>query len=252
MKRYVVALLPLFLMILSSPANLQAELYEYRDKNGKLFFVDDLSKIPPEYRKDKIIHGEKYDDLPAEEKREMLARDQRELEAYRKKEEKELKEQRAIEVQLEALRDRQRKLEILRRKMEKNERRLTTRVNVRGNSVIVPAKLAYGYNLIEASLIHDTGAELTLLHKDVADQLEIDQSETEPIRLTVVGGKSIYGRVARLDYLEVGPVVKKDLHVAIIPYRGPHVEFDGLLGMDFLKGLTYSINFEKRVMSWMP
>jgi hypothetical protein len=41
----------LWVAVFSVPTSLYAEIYKYIDKNGTVHFVDDLSKVPPEYIK---------------------------------------------------------------------------------------------------------------------------------------------------------------------------------------------------------
>ena len=46
------------------PADLNAEFYKYVDRQGRVFYVDDLSKIPEEYQEQVKVYREKYDNLP--------------------------------------------------------------------------------------------------------------------------------------------------------------------------------------------
>ena len=50
--------LPLLILL---KAHAHAEFYKYSDQEGRLHFVDDLSKIPPEYRDNITVYKEKYD-----------------------------------------------------------------------------------------------------------------------------------------------------------------------------------------------
>ena len=40
------------ILLLASPFNSLADIYKYRDANGRLTFVDDESKVPAQYRED--------------------------------------------------------------------------------------------------------------------------------------------------------------------------------------------------------
>jgi hypothetical protein len=57
------------LLILNVVLNLQAEFYKYVDKEGHIFYVDDLSQVPQEYREKVEVYPEKYDHLPADQKK---------------------------------------------------------------------------------------------------------------------------------------------------------------------------------------
>ena len=58
--------------------------------------------------------------------------------------------------------------------------------------------------------------------------------------------------VAKLGYVEVGPFRKTDLLVGIIEHEGASVPYDGFLGMNFLRGLGYNVDFERQVIKWEP
>ena len=76
----------LFLLFLLLPLELHAEFYKYIDKDGKICFVDDISKIPGQYKDTKSVYREKYDRLSEQERLRMLAKERKELELLRKQE----------------------------------------------------------------------------------------------------------------------------------------------------------------------
>ena len=43
---------------------------------------------------------------------------------------------------------------------------------------------------------------------------------------------------------------KTELYAVIVDHIGPPVSHKGLLGMNFLSGLDYKIDFERRVIIW--
>jgi hypothetical protein len=65
-----------FFLILLYPLNLQAEFYKYVDKEGRTFYVDDLSRVPPEYLDQVNVYKEKYDHLPEGERKSRLEQEQ--------------------------------------------------------------------------------------------------------------------------------------------------------------------------------
>jgi predicted aspartyl protease len=54
-----------------------------------------------------------------------------------------------------------------------------------------------------------------------------------------------------LTAMRVGPVTRTDVGLIIMRQRGDGIG-DGLLGMNFLRGLKYTIDFEKQLINWMP
>lgn len=125
-----------------------------------------------------------------------------------------------------------------------------TRVKIIGNSVLVPVTLAYDGNEIDVYLLLDTGSTGTAIHNDIAEQLSINLERTAKTKVQVVGGGFINARVARINRLTVGPHTKRNWTVFVVPHKRSAARYDGLLGMDVLRGLKYKIDFKKQVIIW--
>jgi predicted aspartyl protease len=218
------------------PLQLYADIYKYVDKSGTTHFVDDLGKVPEEYRNQVTVSEEKPEGetegatSPAVETKGETpeeARTRRMLENLEEK--KRLDEEKS---------------------REEYEKSLVTKVTIKGNSVLVPVTLGYGGREIQASLVFDTGAEMTVIHQAIADRLNLLLTRRTGVR--VGGGGVINARMATLDYVRVGPYEAKEVPVWVVFPQGPPTGEDGALGMNFLRGLDYTVDFENQVIRWKP
>ena len=151
-----------------------------------------------------------------------------------------------IDVQENANLDRQ--ISNYNKEQQRQAQERVTKVIIKGNQVLVPVLLGYRGNEIEALLLLDTGASMTSLHREIADQLDIQP--THRTEFAVAGGKTIATNIAKLSYIAVGPHKKENLYIGIIDYEGLTVAHKGLLGMDFLKYLEYRIDYKKHLIEW--
>lgn len=128
------------------------------------------------------------------------------------------------------------------------DQKADTKVLIEGNNVLIPVKLGYAGNETEVLLVFDTGASHIVLHRDIADQLNI--KIVGKAKLLAAGGKEIEADVTKLGYVEAGPFRRENMIACIIDYEGPSLKHRGLFGMDFLKGIDYRIDLKRKIIKW--
>jgi predicted aspartyl protease len=133
-------------------------------------------------------------------------------------------------------------------KQVEKSKKLETAVAIDGNRVLVPVTIRYAGKTTDANLLLDTGASIVTLHRNIAEKLKIRNTQKTQVQLA--GGQLISADIARLDAVSVGPHRKKSIFVSIIDQIDKNADYDGLLGMNFLRNLRYEIDFEKSVIRW--
>lgn len=236
----------LLALILCLPAGARAAFYKYIDQEGNPHFVDDLSKVPPQYSETIDVYNEKYDNLPADQRAQKLRQErQRQLEM-------EAEHQRQLQLQLRQ--ERQQEAEERKRQAqaarEKYRKSLETSVIIKNNRILVPATLGNNGQQVEALLLLDTGASHLTLLRSVATRLHIVTLQKGLSQLA--DGKTVQTEMGRLGFIRIGPLKLENAAVIIIPDEGPATAFNGLLGMNILSGVHYTIDYQNQLIRWQP
>lgn len=121
---------------------------------------------------------------------------------------------------------------------------------VTGNAILIPATLEHQGVAVDTLLLLDTGSSRTVVSAGIARRLNMNLTDAKRIPMQVVGGGIIEARQVRLAAITVGPHTKKNADILVIQHAGPPVTHDGLLGMDLLRGLKYSIDFQNQLIKW--
>ena len=98
-------------------------------------------------------------------------------------------------------------------------------------------------------LLVDTGAGITILSRETARQLGLQETGEDPITLRTLA-RDVRAERGRLDSIQVGNLRRYDFPVAIAdPPFGTESKFSGILGMDFMKDFSITISNETRRMT---
>ncbi len=206
----------LLVLLLSLPV--AAEFYRYTDKDGQVYFVDDPRHIPEsqlgtvKVYEDPHVQGGADDSRQKEDTTSAVVEDE------------------ALELPPPGPDVRE------------------SPVIVRGNRVIVPVDIGHSGRRIQVNLLFDTGASFTILHQRVARKIMLSGTETR--EAVVVGGSRIPIRMAEVDYIQVGPYKVPNAELAIIRSQGPDLGHQGLLGMNILRNLDYTLDVNRGVIVW--
>jgi hypothetical protein len=190
-KGYFCGCLITIFLVLIYPMDSQAEFYKYVDKDGRIFYVDDLTKVPPEYMDQVNVYKEKYDHLPADQRKSRLEQEQQQQKAL------EAEQQRQMELELQQAAEKE-EAERKRQEQFARQKSIETPVTIKGNRVLVPVTIGNNGIEIEVFLLLDTGASHTVLYRDIADQLNIVTQQKGLSQ--VAGGQQIYTEVGKVSY----------------------------------------------------
>jgi len=109
--------------------------------------------------------------------------------------------------------------------------------------IIVQAKLN---GRLEARMLVDTGAVMTVISKKTAERLGIDSGMIkQDTKLVLADGRQIPAKYTIMESIKIQDVEAKSVEVVIaeVDVSGG---VDGLLGMSFLRKFSFSINAEKQ------
>jgi len=226
------------------PADLRAEFYKYVDKDGRIFYVDDLGKVPEAYRDQIKVYREKFDNLSEEERSQALEKERAKIQQHEQEQQLQLNEQ-LQEMQQAEAEEKKKQAQQAKQKLEEN---MQTRVIIEDNRILVPVTLNNNGIEVVVNLLLDTGASQIVLHREVAERLNV-------IALTkglaqVAGGQNIYVETGKISSFRVGPFEMPDAAVLIISHAGEAVSYGGLLGMNFLKNVPYTIDYKNQLIRW--
>ncbi len=107
--------------------------------------------------------------------------------------------------------------------------------------VVVPVVLN---GFLEARVLVDTGAGITVLSKELAQKLQLEEEPGHGITLKTMA-MDIQAQSTTLASIQVGDLIENNLRVAIADlHHGEDRKFDAVLGMDFMSKYRIDIDNE--------
>jgi len=123
-----------------------------------------------------------------------------------------------------------------------------TVVKVQNNQIWVPVALGHKGRTVTALLLLDTGATNTSISPALARRLGIQSTETTSGKARLADGSSVRTAHVIVDSVSVGPKLKRNLDVQIMPRSGD--EETGLLGFNFLGEFPHIIEAKAGIIRW--
>ncbi len=172
------------LLLLAIPFDSMADIYKYRDANGRLNFVDDESKVPAQYRSDMTSISEPDVSVNTE-----------------------IKSENKKATRAEALATQEQAERANKAALKKKLRKHQTPVKISRNRVLVPVEVSLGNRTVKLSLLLDTGATTTVLHREAVKELDLPSGKRYKAR--VAGGGVVMSEKIKFRHITIGPFQRK-------------------------------------------
>ena len=199
-----------------------ARIYHYETDDGHKVYVDNISRVPQQYR----------DQLDIREEPERFETEEIELQQQ--------------SLYLESRDD----LSSYHRRLSEQLEQLEMPVMIRNNLVVAPVKLVYSGRSVKLNLVMDTGASATVLYKHALKPLRARYKRAGVAQ--VADGRFVPTEKLKMDRVVIGPYETKGVSTLVLDNPSGAGGAAGLLGNDFLLKAQYEIDHNRRLIIWEP
>lgn len=202
----------------------QARIYHYENAEGRKVYVDNIHRIPPQFRDHVQVREER---APATGKSRVT---------FPEKDKAIVEGEDSLESDYKAV--------------VKHIRKLEMPISVKNNLVIAPVKMHFGRRSVKLKLVLDTGASSTVVYQHALNSLQTKFRKAGSVLLA--DGNSVPAKKLILDKVVIGPYEAKKVQTLVLENPLGAAGAQGLLGMDFLSQAPYELDLERKYIIWEP
>jgi predicted aspartyl protease len=114
--------------------------------------------------------------------------------------------------------------------------------------IVVPVTITYQGRSVTAPMAVDTGASVTTIDDSLADQLGITACSGSG-QAQMADGSAVPYCSAVMDSLAASSMTRAALRINIMDYSANR-QARGMLGLDFLSGMTLTLDWKNRRIYW--
>jgi len=108
-----------------------------------------------------------------------------------------------------------------------------------GGVLIVPIEM----NGIPTDFLFDPGAAVTAINQKFAEYFGVRIDPARQMKITAASEERVDTFLSTAEEIRVGSVTRKNLPLSIIKFP-PDFDLHGLIGMNFLKGLRFTVEMD--------
>ena len=131
-----------------------------------------------------------------------------------------------------------------------NDEIAETRVRIINNAILVPAIIENNGMQIQITMLLDTGCGQTFIHYSAVQQVR--PNIIGQVGTFIADGRMMPNALVQVDAIEVGPFKEENFVMQTTNVQNENMlQYNGLLGMAFLKKHPFQIDTQRQVIRWL-